>query len=533
MLILQGIHVWDTEEPIDLVIEQKDSQRFFAQDNACVDGVIDASHLTLAPGFVDPHVHLRDPGQRWKEDMESGCKAAAAGGYTSICLMPNTIPALDGEEVSADVKTDDDLANYRDAIDYLCSYERDHHPLPVRYLLATCATKGREGIEVSNSSQWGRYVKHKLQEDPHSPLEPTAQPSPSARASSSSLASPFTPAAVDSSPGDLHQGHPVVMISDDGSAVPDELIDEVLLMARQTGLPLVEHCEHHESGCMNEGEVSRELGVEGIAASTELAIVERDIRQAHILGVPLHLQHISTQLACEAVRQAKAKGYAVTAETAPHYLSLTDEDVRRLGTLAKMNPPLRTPCDRDAVIQAVVDGTIDMIATDHAPHTLEEKMVECKKDSVDSIVEPTVSEQALFKQSIAAAPNGIIGLETAYGVCYTVLVQGGYISHKQLISLMAVAPARLLGQTVTPITQLLETIPGCSRRVLRLNNTQSSQLCDLVILDEHASWKVQAESFYSRARNTPFDSWELHGQVQATILGGKLVFTRLSTQLST
>lgn len=475
MLTLRNITVWDTGETIDLIVPHADADRLFAEPGAVTDGEFDATGLTLAPGFADPHVHFRDPGQTYKESMRSGCRAAASGGYTSVLIMPNTLPAMDGEPVEAGEPGADEVlgAGYTSVIDYVQHYEPAHGvALPVRYDLCVCASKERAGAEASDLDRWRRYL----------------------------------PSACGD--GDAWQrAHPVTALSDDGSAVTPAILDDVLRNVRESGLYLIEHCEHHDTGAVNDGPVARRLGVPGIPEDTELAIVARDIAKARETGVHIHFQHVSTAISFDAIRAAKAEGLPVTCETAPHYLALCDEDLLRYGTLAKMNPPLRSAADRQAVIAAIADGTVDLLATDHAPHTLEEKAL-----------------------GFLEAPNGIIGLECAYGVCHKVLVDGGYISDARLIELMAVAPARLMGHTPTDVAGLLNTSAACAlRRTLDLGAVEHPELVDLAVLDTAGAWTVDPERFHSRARNTPFGGWPVTGRPLATVIGSKLVFSRIGS----
>ena len=459
---LLGLTDWRSGRAVDLVLSQ-------AADSALIDETgamsaeasqIDASGLVLAPALVDPHVHLRDPGQPDKEDMVTGTAAAAAGGYGLILLMPNTQPAMDGDAKMTDGRT---------VIEYLESYERDHGlRLPVDYALCVAATLDRAGRQASNPDHWSDHL-----------------------------------------PG--HEwAHPVVAISDDGSAVTDQTLEAVAANARAFDLPLLDHCEHHDRGQINLGAVSHQLGLEGIPASTEISIINRDIELAERTGTQVHLQHVSTAGGFEAVRRAKARRLSVTCETAPHYLALCDEDLLRSGSMAKMNPPLRSRADQQAALEAVADGTVDMIATDHAPHTAAEKAL-----------------------GLEDAPNGIIGLETAYAVCNQVLVKSGLIDHDRLIELMSLAPAELLGMhRLLPEDLSLH-------KANKLNKTGHLQLeadrhsdanlppVDLVILDPDARWEVDPSHFHSKARNTPFAETELAGRVMATIKDGRLVFSRL------
>ncbi|MBT1176442.1 amidohydrolase family protein [Bifidobacterium callimiconis] len=472
MITLRDITVWDTGETIDLTIPE---------GTAMPDGDYDATGLTLAPGFADPHVHFRDPGQTYKESMVSGCEAAASGGYTDVLIMPNTVPAMDGETLA-----DPEAPGAREVldagcdnvIDYLQHYEAIHKvDLPVRYDLCVCASKGRVGHEATELDHWRRYM----------------------------------PGQDDESKDRYQLAHPVTAISDDGSAVTPQILDDVLAMTRESGLYLIEHCEHHDTGAVNEGPVSRKLGVPGIPEDTELKVVERDIAKARETGVHIHFQHVSTAISFDAIRKAKAEGLPITCETAPHYLALCDEALLEYGTLAKMNPPLRSEADRQATIAAIADGTVDLLATDHAPHTLDEK-----------------------KLGFLEAPNGIIGLECAYGVCHKVLVDGGHISDKRLIELMSVEPMRLMGHKPTDITTLLDEQnrngePGAKRTLdLGALDTATAAGIGLAVLNTGEAWTVDPEQFHSKARNTPFGGWNVTGRPLATIIGPRLVFSRIA-----
>ncbi|PJM72957.1 dihydroorotase [Bifidobacterium primatium] len=475
MLTLRNITVWDTGETIDLVIPETDEGRFFRDEDAVFDGEVDATGLTLAPGFADPHVHFRDPGQTYKESMVSGAAAAASGGYTNVLIMPNTVPALDGVKVTDREQSGAEEVlgkGFDSVIDFLQHYDSAHDVnLPVRYDLCVCASKGRAGHEATDLADWHWYIRGVAEgEKDRSQLD-----------------------------------HPITAISDDGSAVTPEILDDVLRMVRESGLYLIEHCEHHDTGAVNDGPVSRKLGVPGIPEDTELKIVARDIEKARETGVHIHFQHVSTAISFDAIRKAKAEGLPITCETAPHYLALSDEALLEYGTLAKMNPPLRSEADRQATIEAIADGTVDLLATDHAPHTLEEK-----------------------ERGFLEAPNGIIGLECAYGVCHKVLVDGGHISDKRLIELMATEPQRLMGHDPADIDAMLDTAgAGEGRRMLDLSAVEHPETADLVVLDTNAAWKVDPERFHSQARNTPFGGWDVTGRPLATIIGSRLVFSRL------
>lgn len=483
MITLHDVKVWDTGEVIDLVIPGTaadlltDADRPFppaATQVADGDVHIDATGLTVAPGLADPHVHFRDPGQTAKETMVSGCAAAASGGYTNVLIMPNTVPAMDGERVAAGQPGADEVlaAGHENVIDFLQHYEADHGvTLPVAYDLCVCASKDRAGKEPTELADIAWYMPGR-----HTGEKDAAQ-----------------------------LAHPVTAVSDDGSAVPDAILDEVLTRIKDAGLYLIEHCEHHDTGFINEGPVSRQLGLPGIPEDTELRIVARDIEAARHTGAHVHFQHVSTAGSFEAIRKAKAEGLPITCETAPHYIALTDEAILEYGPLAKMNPPLRSAADRQAVHAAIADGTVDLIATDHAPHTMEEK-----------------------NAGLEAAPNGIIGLECAYGVCHKVLVDGGIISEQRLIELMATAPMHLMGHTPTDVAGLLNTSSACAtKRTLDLGAVEHPESVNLVILDTDRSWTVEPERFHSKARNTPFGGWQVTGMPLATVIASKLVFSRL------
>lgn len=429
VVTLKGLRAWDSGRTVNLEAEYEGEARD-----------IDCTGMTLAPGFQDPHVHWRDPGDPDAETMLTGARAAAAGGYTNTLVMPNTTPAMDGATIMEDG---------RGAVEYARDWERDHHTsLPVHYQLCAAATIGRAGTRLADILAWkGDRTRH--------------------------------------------PDHPVTAISDDGATIPGPLLYEAAALAKEAGLVVIDHAEHHEQGVMNEGQTSRSLNLPGIPGDTESRIVERDILAARDTGAHIHLQHVSCATSISLVRQAKRDGIPVTCETAPHYIALTDRDVARYGTRAKMNPPLRAPGDRDAIWEALADGTIDMVATDHAPHTLAAKT-----------------------QGMLTAPNGVTGLESAYAVCHTTLVDRGIIGERRLIGLMAIAPGILLGRPATDIGALAGTSGTIRARAARG--------ADLVILDTQEAWTIRADRFASKARNTPFDGWKVTGRALATVLAGRL-----------
>ena len=362
----------------------------------------DLAGKIIVPGFFDMHVHFREPGQEYKEDISTGSLAAAHGGFTGVMTMPNTNPPVDIPDVV--------MANgIRSARNIVNVYQ------------SACATSGRKGEKLADIEAL------------------------------------------------INAG--VLAITDDGSPIADDdIMREVLLRTAPFGKPVVQHCEVMsitDGGIMNEGEVSRKLGVKGIKNSSEYEIIARDIKLTkEVEGSHYHIQHISTREAVEMVRKAKADKANVTAEACPHHFILNDEALLKYGTNAKMNPPLRTKQDVDAVIEGLRDGTIEVICTDHAPHAEHEKALPLDK-----------------------APFGIVGLETAVGLTYTYLVDKGIITLEEMINKMSVNPRRLLGLKDISIS---EGTPA-----------------NLTILDVNKVWKVNASEFHSKSKNTPFDGWEL------------------------
>ncbi len=377
--------------------------------------VIDAKGLIAAPGLVDMHVHLRDPGQTEKEDIFTGCKAAAAGGVTSILAMPNTIPAIDNEET-------------------------------VRAILEK-AENADARVYVSAA------ITHDLQSETMNDLQA------------------------------LRDAGAIAM-SDDGRPVTNtRFMADAMIQATKLGMRVVSHCEDlflADGGIMNEGEVSRKLGIPGIPAAAEDCGTARDIALAAAYRVPIHICHVSTRTSLDLIRDAKKRGVAVTAETAPHYFALTDQELLKQDADYRMNPPLRTEADRLAMIEALRDGTIDAIATDHAPHTPQEK--------------------SNFKTS----PNGVIGMETSLSAGITTLVEGGFLSLSELIRLMSTNPAKILG-------------------------IEAGTLCvgapaDVILLNDQETWTVDVEKLHGKSRNAVFKGRTLTGKVKLTICRGKIVF---------
>lgn len=377
---------------------------------------IDASGKIVAPGLVDMHCHLRDPGQEYKEDIESGTQAAAMGGFTSIACMPNTTPPIDNGP----------MAEY--VINRAAQVGR------VNVYPIGAVTRGLAGQELADI-------------------------------------------------GELKFAG-VVAISDDGRPVQNaRLMRRALEYADMFDTLVVSHCEELElldGGVMNEGFMSTSLGLKGISNAVEDIQIARDIILAEVTHTRVHICHVSTKGGVELVRQAKKRGVNVTCETCPHYFTLTEAAVEGFNTNAKMNPPLRTQEDLEAVIEGLVDGTIDVIATDHAPHHIDEKNVEFEK-----------------------ALNGIVGFETALGLGLTYLVKTGKLTLAELIRKMTVNPANLLSIN-----------KGC---------IMENKPADIIIFNPDEEYTVDVSSFSSKSKNSPYDGYRLHGKVEYTIVGGEIV----------
>ncbi len=418
-LILRGGHIIDpasgVERAADVLID--DGRVAALEPSLPLDGhqVVDARGLLVAPGLVDMHVHLRDPGQTHKEDIASGTAAAVRGGMTTIACMPNTQPQIDHPTV----------------VEYIRS--RAQQAGACRVYPIGGITKGLAGQEL---------------------------------ASIAGLASSG-----------------VVGLSDDGAAVANAgLLRRAMMYAAMYELPIIEHCEDRtlsDGGVMHEGQWSTTLGLRGIPAVAEEAIVARDLLLADATGARLHIAHVSTAGSVRLIRDAKRRGVRVTAEVTPHHLVLTDEAVQGFDTNLKMNPPLRSAEDVAQLRAGLADGTIDAIATDHAPHAVEDKLVE-----------------------FDAAPFGVVGLETALAVVLTTLVRPGVLSLSAALRAMSTSPAAILG------------LPGGRLAV--------GEPADLVLIDVDRSWTVDASRFASKSRNTPFQGWTVQGKAMVTIVAGEI-----------
>ncbi|MDX9835709.1 MAG: dihydroorotase [Desulfobulbus sp.] len=373
---------------------------------------IDAGGYWVVPGLTDMHVHLREPGQEYKEDILSGAKAAAAGGFTGIACMPNTYPVNDCAAVTAMIRWRAERA-------------------AVRVYAVGAVSKGSEGRQLAEF-------------------------------------------------GELKAAG-VVAVTDDGRPVEDsQLMRRALEYAGDFDLVVISHSEDLSlaSGVMNEGAVSTRLGLKGIPTAAESIMVYREIALAEFTGQRVHIAHVSAAASIDLIRAAKARGVRVTAETAPHYFTLTDEAVSGYDTNAKMNPPLRSAADREAVCAALADGTLDAIATDHAPHSILEKETE-----------------------FDVAANGIIGLETAVPLTLA-LVRDGVIGARRMVELMAVNPAAILG--------------------LDAGSLGAGAPADLTIIDPEREFVYTADQVVSKSRNTPFIGWRLKGRAVLTMVGGEV-----------
>ena len=377
---------------------------------------IAAKGRLVVPGFVDLHVHFREPGFEYKETIQSGAASAVAGGFTTVCCMPNTNPVNDNQAITEFM------------------LERARSAGLANVLPIGAITKGSEGKELAEI-------------------------------------------------GDLRRAG-CVAISDDGRPVMNSLVmRRAMEYALAFDVPVIDHCEDlhlAEGGCMNEGLISTELGLPGIPAAAEDVMVARNVSLAELTGARLHLAHISTAGSVRMVREAKARGIKVTAEACPHHFTITEEVVRGFNTLAKMNPPLRTWKDVQAIKEGLRDGSIDAIATDHAPHATQEK-----------------------QQGFTEAPFGIVGLETALPLTLA-LVEEGILSLESAIDKLSTAPARAFS--------------------LAKGTLAVGADADVVMIDPLGQWEVDPAKFRSKSRNTPFAGWKVKGLVLTTMVGGRIVF---------
>ncbi len=380
--------------------------------------VIDATGLIVTPGLIDIHVHLREPGNEEDETIATGARAALAGGVTSVACMPNTVPAIDTKGAAEFVVLQAKRA-------------RQANVYPVG-----AVSKGRKGEELAELGQ-------------------------------------------------LVEGGAIAFTDDGAPVASASLMRRALQYARMFDKVIMQHCQVPEltvGGVMNDGFESMRLGIPGMPAAAEDIMVARDIRLAEITGGRLHIQHISTERSVELVREGKRRGIAVTAEACPHHITLTDESLRSFDANFKMNPPLRTKRDIDAIIEGLKDGTIDVIATDHAPHAPEKKMRELDQ-----------------------APFGIVGLETLLPIAIHALIEPGHLDWPGMIARLTSNPARIFG--------------------LDKGSLRVGQDADVTLIDPQARWTIDPTRFHSKSRNTPYGGWEVKGRAHTTIVGGEVRHT--------
>ena len=399
----------------DLLI--KDGRISDIRENLDVDAdrAIDATGLFIMPGLVDIHVHLRDPGQTHKEDIHSGCMAAAAGGFTAVACMPNTTPVVDLPEL----------------ISYIVGKA---NTAAAKVYPVASATRAQMGEEICDYA--------------------------------------------------LLRKAGAIAISDDGVPVKNAAImQSAMESAAKVGIPIISHCEDMDiigNGIMHKGIVSEELDVAGMDRTSEDSITAREIAIAAATNTPIHIAHVSTSGSVSLIRDAKARGVKVTAETCPHYLIFTHEELRTRDADFRMNPPLRENSDRDALIEGICDGTIDCIVTDHAPHTKAEK--------------------AEFE----SAPNGVVGLETSLAAVLTALYHSGRLLLPQIARIMSTSPCEILG------------VDG--------GRIEKDGVADLTIIDPDLEWEVSASKLKSKSKNTPFKGRKLKGKAIYTICDGKITY---------
>ena len=401
---------------VQIIEKEAESQRDPASNTQHPEfQIIDASGKIVTPGLIDMHVHLREPGHEYKETIESGCRSAAWGGFSAVCCMPNTSPVNDCRQVTGYIRARAEQLNL------------------VRVFPVAAISKGIAGKILCDYKE-------------------------------------------------LKQAG-AVAVSDDGNPVMNSrMMLTAMEAARDTGLKVISHCEDISlaaGGAMHEGAVAKKLGYTGIPGASETIMVLRDIALSEFARAPVHIAHVSAAESVRAIRDAKARGISVTAETAPHYFTITEEAVSESGTHAKMNPPLRSEADREAICEGLADGTIDAIATDHAPHSSKEKDV-----------------------AFGEAANGIIGLETSVSLALK-LVQDGVLSLSRLVEKMSTNPARILGLN---------------------SGLRVGQAADITIIDPELAYTVNSVDFQSLSRNTPFEGWQLKGRPVFTLVGGRVVY---------
>ena len=418
MILIKNARVMDPESGFDQVTDilldgKRIRQIGKVDDVSGIEQVIDASGMIAAPGLIDVHVHFRDPGFTYKEDLQTGSAAAAAGGFTTVVCMANTKPVVDSVDIYKEI-------------------EDRCEQLPIKVWQAAAVSKGFEGKELTDMDA-------------------------------------------------LYEAG-VRGFTDDGIPLMDEkLVEEAMKKAKELDVPISLHEEdpaYIKQPGVNQGKVSEQLNYGGASYLAEAVMVKRDCELAVKTGAKVDIQHISSGVAVDYVKEAKEKGANVYAEASPHHFTLTEEAVLKYGTLARMNPPLRTEEDRQRIIKGLQEGTIEIIATDHAPHSKEEK-----------------------DKPLDQAPSGITGIETSLALGVTELVEKGYLSMMQLLEKMTVNPAKLYN--------------------MEQGRLQEGKPADVVLFDPEEEWEVK--EYKSKATNSPFTGWKLKGKVKYTICDGKIV----------
>ncbi|WIF95706.1 dihydroorotase [Caminicella sporogenes] len=406
-------------EKLDIVIKDGIISRIGKNLKEEGRNIINADKMIVTPGFIDIHVHLREPGFEYKETIETGTMAAAAGGFTTVACMPNTKPVVHSKEIVKYIKEKSKRTGY------------------VNVLIIGSITKGLEGKSISDINEM------------------------------------------------VEEG--IVAISDDGKTPMDnEIMIKAFKEAKKYNIPLISHCEEHNlsnGGSINLGRASERTGIKGIPSAAEYLIVKRDIELCEATLSKLHVAHVSTKESVELIRRGKLKGLNLTCEVAPHHFILTDDIISLKDTYTKVNPPLRTSKDVEAIIEGIFDGTIDIIATDHAPHDEDSKKVEYSR--------------AVF---------GISGLETAFSLSYTELVLNRNLPIDRLVEMLTVKPAEIIG--------------------IDKGSIEIGKSADITIVDLNREYTIDSRQFYSKGKNTPFNGRKVKGKVIYTIVGGKVIYEK-------